>query len=720
MRFRIILSLFIAAMILQLAGCSKDEENTIAMGRYLEEKLDFPKVNAYETVITGLGIGRDNQLELFEVSSSSIRYTRNEDGTWNKEPVEWLNELVGDRNVTEALIAHGLDGKEYAMIACRDDEGDSRASLYRLEADGTAHQIKISKFDDYDENGNWKDYYIPRNMYVLDDGRVLIGYLNGAVLYNQGGEILVEYVTESGCSLTVSGKKVYILNIDMNQVLVYDIESGEKLSSIDVTNKGYTWANRSLIKMFTGQEGEIYLQNKDGIHKLSEGGSLWETVVDGTLNSMASPNVFMQMAYQDRDGSFYLVSSYDIYDIYRYTYHPDVPTIPTTELTIYSLRKNNTIMEAALEFQNKHEDVRVNYQIAMADEEDENEADYIQALNTELLTKNAADIIVLEGLDFYSYMKKGVLEDITDIMEPFIASKDVYEKVIWTYEHEGRIKAVPISMKVPMVLGTKNAVDASATMETLAKYVNEQTDQSVFGDIDRKDLIETLYERYFPEIYEDGRLELDALIRFFEEISIISEKTIGFKDYGISDCLDEFGVLHNVSEFSVGNYWNSCEVSLVMQIASEIDGTWKDFNHQYEPGITIGVNAYGKQKELAKEFVKLLFTDRIQSNWFYEGLPVIRNSVIKNMISQDESSDVVMNYGYTYKGEFSMYEVVEASDEDMEKFRLMLDQLDTPILIDKNIEKKVIEITEQYLDGNMSAYEAAEAVINFTNIYYQE
>jgi hypothetical protein len=133
-----------------------------------------------------------------------------------------------------------------------------------------------------------------------------------------------------------------------------------------------------------------------------------------------------------------------------------------------------------------------------------------------------------------------------------------------------------------------------------------------------------------------------------------------------------------------------------------------------------GVNANGKQKELAKEFVKLLFTDKIQNNWFYEGLPVKRDCVTKNMMAKEEDSDVIIYYGYSYKGEFSIYEVKEPTEEDLARFQIMLDELDTPINTDKNVKIKVVNIAEQYLDGNISALEAAEAVINFTSIYYQE
>ncbi|HEX3023124.1 MAG TPA: hypothetical protein VHP81_12125 [Lachnospiraceae bacterium] len=140
---KIVVYLIIAILAVQSVGCSKGKANPVAMGRYIEEQVDFPKVNAYETVVTSLGTDSDNHLVLYKVSDSSARYARNADGTWNEEPLEWLNTLVAGRNVTEALITHGLNGADYAMIASSKEKEDSKANLYRYEADGTVEEIPI-------------------------------------------------------------------------------------------------------------------------------------------------------------------------------------------------------------------------------------------------------------------------------------------------------------------------------------------------------------------------------------------------------------------------------------------------------------------------------------------------------------------------------------------------------------------------------------------------
>lgn len=722
-RKKLFIFLCVAILLLQTTGCNNSKTNSVAMGRYLEEQISFPGANLNNILITGLQRNVDNKIELYEISKSSKRYTRRDDGTWKEEPLDWLNKLVESRNsISDALIVHGLDGNDYAMLAGTDGEGeeDSKARLYRHKATGSVEEIQIKEFENYEVNGNWKDYSIPKEMYVFEDGSILLGYMAAAILYNGDGEILIDYNTESGCNLAASNDKVYILNLDRSQVLVYDKSSGEQLNSIEVVNNGYTSANRSLIHLFTGREGELYLQNKEGIHKLSEGGSLWEIIVDGKLNSIASPSINWEMACQADDGSFYLVSLDNAYSLYHYSYHPEVSTEPSIELSVYSLQEYKTIREAALLFQNTHADVKVNYYAAITNDDSEDEAELIQAFNTEILAKKAADVIILDGLDIDSYMEKGVLDNISDVIDPMIASKELYEKIAQTYRRNGAILAVPISMEVPVILGSASAVRSSASLEKLTNYVKEQSKRSVFGDIDRSYLIQLLYDRYLSEQIAGHKISREELTSFFEMAGSITEKTVSFSKYGEADCAGELGVLRDVSELNISNLYNSVDFGLIMQIASEVNAACQVFQHQYEPGITVGVNSSGKQKELAKEFIKLLLTDKIQNNWFYEGIPVRRDCVSRNLRSSDDSSNVIMYYGYSYQKEFVMYQVDAPSEKDIKSYEAMLEQLETPVFSDKHMKDKAVELTEQYLEGSLTAAAATEAFLNFMSLYYEE
>lgn len=50
----------------------------------------------------------------------------------------------------------------------------------------------------------------------------------------------------------------------------------------------------------------------------------------------------------------------------------------------------------------------------------------------------------------------------------------------------------------------------------------------------------------------------------------------------------------------------------------------------------------------------------------------------------------------------------------------MLEELDTPILIDLTIEKKLVEVAERFLRGELNAKEAASEVMQFITTYSQE
>lgn len=90
---------------------------------------------------------------------------------------------------------------------------------------------------------------------------------------------------------------------------------------------------------------------------------------------------------------------------------------PKEKLRIYSL-KGRTIRQAATLFQEKHPELEVTYEIGYTGENGVTLPDAIRTLNTELMAGEGPDILILDGLPADSYVDKGILEDLTDLVEP--------------------------------------------------------------------------------------------------------------------------------------------------------------------------------------------------------------------------------------------------------------------------------------------------------------
>lgn len=104
------------------------------------------------------------------------------------------------------------------------------------------------------------------------------------------------------------------------------------------------------------EEGTVFYVDSTGLYRYAFGGNVIEQVIDGSLNTISSANKAFEDMVLGPDGKIYIAeidynSSTMSGKLYSYTYSADTPTVPDTELTIYSLEDNSSIRQAVAMFQ---------------------------------------------------------------------------------------------------------------------------------------------------------------------------------------------------------------------------------------------------------------------------------------------------------------------------------------------------------------------------------
>ena len=80
--------------------------------------------------------------------------------------------------------------------------------------------------------------------------------------------------------------------------------------------------------------------------------------------------------------------------------------------------------------------------------------DDIRTLNTELLSGNGADVLLLDGLPVDSYIEKGVLEDLTDLAADLTGQDSYLAEILKnTAQSGGKIYGMPLKFKIPILFG---------------------------------------------------------------------------------------------------------------------------------------------------------------------------------------------------------------------------------------------------------------------------
>ena len=261
-----------------------------------------------------------------------------------------------------------------------------------------------------------------------------------------------------------------------------------------------------------------------------------EQVIDGNLNRISSPDISLVSMVRDKDGNFYLAvqdSSADMGrtgKILKYAYSPDTPATPDTELTVYSLTDNTYIRQVAALFQKKYPDIYLNLEIGITDEEAVTSTDALKNLNTEIMAGNGPDVLVMDGIPSDTYVEKGMLKDISGILDKIEEEDGILDNIRESYvQEDGSQYVMPVRFGIPMLQGQGEDVtavtDLASMADTLEKYQSEYSEMHMpmsllVGGADT-------FIRQFADVNapawlkEDGTLDEAAVTEYLEQANRI-------------------------------------------------------------------------------------------------------------------------------------------------------------------------------------------------------
>ena len=478
----------------------------------------------------------------------------------------------------------------------------------------------------------------------------------------------------------------------------------------------------------------FYILNDKGIHRLEKDGSLLQTVVDGALTSISNPrNSFTSFYVSEKEKEEYYVLGNGVQSkwIYHYYFDETIPSVPEHEITVYSLYENGTIRQGINVFQKNNRDVKVNYIVAMEEENSATISDIIRALNTELITGEGADILVLDGLPINQLKEKGVLEDVSDIINPMIEYRTLISNIVEEfYENDRSIYAVPVRFQAPFFYGSEEVLDALSNMDKLVQYINKNPNKRVISPLTYEELATTFFQlNYDNLVNKDGEMDKEALISFLENLEVVSNN-IGASDElyrasteiykGMIRFDNGFGfqepeILEETTEAGILQLRSGINYIRPAYVIRERGLTYQSINNQFVPSILIGLNKASKNKELAKDFMKLLFTKEIQDSIFDDGFPVNENVFMKWMVEYTPARR------QTYIQMASGIQIIDyPSSKEVIEILSLAKRLDTPIIHNKLLSDGITDNIVRYLEGSATAEQVAQDIQNFFNTYLSE
>lgn len=708
----------------------EEPEEPKAKGRYRETLMELPE-GAGEQSFIQLTRGEGGKLELYTAGRDSsgnlldgYQYVY-DNGNWQRTE-NWQGITAAkEKGLDLDYVEYGLDGQYYLG-------GFGEGYIYhllRIEKDGTATEL----LEDVFKPQEGRDYgMIPPRFQVLENGDLLIYDYYEVFLYEPSGKKLASMPKDFSGTDSDSrgfydnGEFVTMLN---GNVVRYDLKTGAVTETI---NCDEVVGNRRGAELLLGDgEGGIYMVSEVGLSHLNKGGTMWEVLIDGSLNRMSMRSLVLVSFMAGENEDYYGVYSGEMggaIQVCRYEYDPDMASVPPSVLTVYSLEDNSTVRQAAAQFQSSNPDVWVDVRTAVDGGGTVTE-EMIQGLNTELLSGKGADILILDGLPMESYVEKGVLMDLKDMVGELESSGDIYNNLLDGFkEEDGCIYMVPCRIGFPMVLGQEKAIQAFSSIKAMAEYQGEKPLLAVENYNNLLRMVATLrYEELFME--GNTLADRDTLIWYLESVKAMGEasgtKTLFAEDemseHWVSNHVVPSGIVDSAINYDDGR----CESGLVYmdgygslmvpaKVREQNPGTrMVQAGSVYIPTAIAGINRATANEELAKEFIRCLLSYDVQKEELYDGLPVNRKA-FETLVETDRPVSSGVGAGdYHISAEYPSLEVRKEA-------AAMVDNLTIPALLDETVMKMISEGSQNYFDGKETVEQAADAILRKLSIYLAE
>ncbi|MCM1253009.1 MAG: ABC transporter substrate-binding protein [Clostridium sp.] len=749
----------------QESGSEKESspENT-AMGRYVEKTFDMSGSIGYAN---GIYVLEDGSLILADTANNMFMVTKDGGESWATETRDWAEQI--QKNNAVRSLAIGKDntvGIIYdTLVQDRNDEDynpfEENLEVMIVEADGTQIPVQM----------NLAEGETPDRIWIADSGRIFVSTFSsyGSVpniyeIKKDGSSELFLELEMTATLIQFQNQLMIIDGYEYDGLLLYDMEKGEYIED-DVLNDfiRQNYADRSNntggsfynMFFFTGEENVLYLAGKKGLHRHVIGGSAIEQVIDGSLSIFNNPSYALRGMVMLNSSEFMAIFTNG--ELVRFTYNPDIPTVPSGKLKVYSLEDNKTLRQAITLYQTANPDVFVEYEIGMEGESSITREDALKNLNTKIAAGESPDVFILDNLPIDSYIEKGLLQDIDALVEDMDGENALFENIVETFRTEDKIYEIPCEIQLPVVFGKEDYVSKMTDLEKIADAMERMREdypgEDLCGFCSKESIMRLFGMIAVPYWKTDkGEVDKDALSVYLTQVKRIYDAQMeSLSEEKIDRYYDLSEMYREIYGFSLDNEsdWIREGVNYIDYVTGLRKLAFGTLNGDFEYAVLAsmekmaeyedceavlispdifcaktlaGVSAVSENEEQAKDFLILLLGKENQSSLF-GGLPVNRAAfeAVTSERQEADTNDIYSDMGMMDEdGNIVRLLVYYPSKEDVQKLQNWIESVRIPYIEDDLLEEAVYEEGAAYLDGSRSLENALESIEKKVALYIAE
>ena len=768
-------SIMMASMLLFLNGCSNTDSNSAvgilqgsgggsgelsseAMGRYVEEVSDLSgKISGDGNRLYRLANGN---LVISDTWTNFLK-TGDDGKIWMTDSRRWRTKMMED-GVYVMNIAIGMDNT-VGLIYQADVESEDETQivlnpqLLIIKPDNTEIPVDIALTED--------DAYLD-DVYIAENGRIFVTTRGTSNIYEvkEDGSSDLFLMVEEGHPefIQFQGNLMVMDAYGYDGLLLYDMEKKEYTEddtlddfiSENYKDRQYGNMNAYDLFFFFGEEDIIYLAGEKGLYRHVIGGSVMEQLIDGKLCSLGNPSYALQGMLALENNEFLALFSGG--KAIHYVYDPDIPTVPGEVLSVYALEDNEMMRQAINLYQTKHPDVYIEFTCGMGDNSVTRE-DALKTLNTKIIAGEGPDILLLDNMPIDSYVEKGLLLDLSSIVDSLSADAELFGNIVDAMKTDGQLYAIPCEVNLPIMLTDKKYLSGVSDLTDIAdmteKLREDNPEQDLIGFCSEKSILRLFSLTCAPAWMTDsGEIDKDTVREFLQQTKRIYDAQMdGIPDRVIDNyesMADDYVMYNGVASFEDSDYVRMAGINQMNHVGgcnkvligcfdylnitsiTKTDGfensEWVPMKGQggnvFWAESLLGINAASEKPELAEDFLKVCLGKENQS-YFYRSLPV-NKSAFDESLAWPEDVDSSGRYGSvstnSYDGDYIGLVLYWPTEEEVVIFRQYMESVDTAYYENDIVENAVYEAGITYMQGTQSLEEAVSAIEKKVSLYMAE
>ena len=661
-------------------------------------------------------LNQDNEIEYYTVAKEEDgyyiwRYTLREgvtkeeaegnpdfwvykkEAAWEREPVMWLEGIKAEIDQGRAFYLRGEDKNEYAWYMASGEK---------------SHLVKRTG-DSYVE--------IPLSGWSITEQATVAVLANGNVVSSDAGRECYVYSQENGSLLTsfkcgwyesicVKGNIIYISTRGGNSVQRYDAEKQEFLPVIEA---GFDNSVR------IAQQGEdIYVCTPGGFFRARETDTHFQKVLEaGTFHFSRDMGVLLKFFVIGDE--FYIVYGEDRVVIKKYAPAGEEEG-PSHYLTLYSLKRNDLILDMISEFQDQYPDIELIYETGEGADGSITMSDRIRALNARILAGDGPDVLLLDGLPVDSYIEKGILEDLTPVLGS--EKETLLPNILSAYTREDKIYTLPLRVVIPMFMTSGQDQEVFSTLEALVEYTEAEGGVANLLKYSHANVLQILYYNYKPDlIAKDGTVNREEVTNFFELVKRfcvaegITEADVGTREYLLGNTMTGYFFAYGEVDLGFMIAGGLYELGTNPAAVESRGGELINNKGIFFPNGLLGINRLSSGKELSHLFIQYAFSYEVQNRSVSWTGYSIHKTVLEEFAKTDFSNHVIGDRviklrGFTAEESARMVDVVRKVHE--------------PVTIEGSVWEILLEVAGNYLSDKKGLDESVDEFVSRLQLYLFE